>query len=448
MAGFIACCTYHSGRLSAAESYRADAARGYQLLTEKAYLPPDFDQETFDELWKVWEEPLRSQAAAASPDERRRLAYARYGLLPRPNDPEKRPLQYVVSESGNWSMNCFACHGGQVAGRVIPGLPNSNYALETLTADVRLTKIRLGKKLTHMDLGSLIMPLGSSNGTTNAVMFGVALLNYRDADLNIVKDRPRAKMIHHDHDAPPWWNVKYKQRLYSDDFAPRSHRALMQFLLVEQNKPAQFEAWENDYRDIEAYLESLSPPEYPWEIDRSLAESGRAVFEQTCAKCHGTYGSKPIYPERVVPLETIGTDPIRWQALTAAHRERYGKSWFARSNPAPTITEPVGYVAPPLHGIWASAPYFHNGSVPTLWHVLHPADRPVVWQRTPTGYDSQRVGLEITQFAEIPADIPSSAERHTYFDTSVRGKSAAGHDFPAQLNEEELRSLLEYLKTL
>ena len=46
--------------------------RGYRLLTTKAYLPADFDQEVFDELWKCWEEPLRSQAEKASPDERRK----------------------------------------------------------------------------------------------------------------------------------------------------------------------------------------------------------------------------------------------------------------------------------------------------------------------------------------------------------------------------------------
>jgi mono/diheme cytochrome c family protein len=437
-----------SDALCAEEPYQADAARGYQLLTEKAYLPSDFDQETFDELWKVWEEPLRSQADAASPEERRQLAFARYGLWPRPNDPENRPLQYVVSKSGNWTMNCFACHGGQVAGKVVPGLPNTNYALETLTADVRLTKIRLGKKLTHMDVGSLVMPLGSSNGTTNAVMFGVVLLNYRDESLNIVRDRPKPKVKHHDHDAPPWWNVKYKERLYSDDFAPRSHRALMQFLLVEQNKLAQFEGWENDYRDIAAYIESLSPPKYPFEIDQTLAETGRAVFERTCAECHGTYGEDAKYPERIVPIEKVGTDPVRWQGLTEAHRDRYAKSWFAQASQEPTITKPAGYVAPPLHGIWASAPYFHNGAVPTLWHVLHPAERPKIWKRTLTGYDAKRVGLEVAEFPQLPTGVSSPAELHTYFDTNLRGKRADGHDFPAQLSEEELQSLLEYLKTL
>jgi hypothetical protein len=43
-----------------------------------------------------------------------------------------------------------------------------------------------------------------------------------------------------------------------------------------------------------------------------------------------------------------------------------------------------GYIAPPLVGIWASAPYFHNGSVPTLWQVLDPDSRADIWTRTNT----------------------------------------------------------------
>ena len=119
---------------------------------------------------------------------------------------------------------------------------------------------------------------------------------------------------------------------------------------------------------------------------------------------------------------------------------RYGKD--------PVILDPKGYVAPPLNGIWASAPYFHNGSVPTLWHVLHPETRPAGWKRTEEGYDQKRIGLEVTEFEKIPADITLGSERRTYFDTRPPGKSAAGHLFPNALNEAEKRAVLEYLKSL
>src|ERR1043166_7361143 len=76
-------------------SGETQAERGYRLLTTKAYLPPDFDREVFDDLWKVWEEPLRSQAEAASPAERRRLAFARYGLTEAPGRAGDLALQYL-----------------------------------------------------------------------------------------------------------------------------------------------------------------------------------------------------------------------------------------------------------------------------------------------------------------------------------------------------------------
>src|SRR5205807_7872831 len=192
-------------------------------------LSPDFDQQVFDELWKTWEEPLRSKAEKATPEERRQVAYSRYGLIERAGDPDHRPLQYVVDDKGNWTMNCLACHQGKVAGRAYPGVPNSLYALETLTEEVAETKDRLHKKHTRMEKGSMLMPLGTTNGTTNAVMFGVALLALRDPDLNPKPGFPQ--LTNHDHDAPAWWNFHRRKSLYSDGFAKKSHRAIMQFLL-------------------------------------------------------------------------------------------------------------------------------------------------------------------------------------------------------------------------
>lgn len=435
--------------LSARGETTADAARGLDLLLNKAYLPLAFDQETFDDVWQSWEEPLRSRAAQASQDERRQLAYDRYGLIERDNDPHHRPLQYVVDEAGNWTINCLGCHQGSVAGRMIPGLPNTQFALETLTHDIRSVKLKQGKKLTDLDIGSLVMPLGTTVGTTNAIMFGVALMHYRDSDLNLHLDRLPPPLTHHDHDAPPWWNTSRKQRLYSDNFAPRGHRALMQFIASKENGPEKFREWEDDYRHIEAYIDSLQPPKYPFAIDQRLVKQGRLVFNNTCAECHGTYGTPSKYPERIVPLAEVGTDPVRIHALSVQHRKNYESNWINEyGERGPVIADPGGYLAPPLDGIWATAPYFHNGSVPTLWHVLHPAQRPIVWSRQSNdGYDQQRGGLQISSLTEVPPDLPAATNRR-HFDTRKFGKSAAGHDFAEMLGQAEREALLEYLKTL
>lgn len=422
--------------------------RGYGWLTTKAYLPADFDQEVFDELWKVWEDPLRSQAEKASPEERRKMAFSRYGLTEAPGRPGPVALQYVDDGQGGWVMNCLACHGGKVAGKVIPGLPNSLYALETLTDDVRATKLRLGRPLSHMDLGGAAMPLGTTIGTTNAVMFGVVLLTYRDADLNVYRNRLPPKLVHHDHDAPPFWNIKKKKYLYADGGVPKTHRALMQFLLLPKNGPEKFREWENDYRDVLAWIESLEPPKYPFAIDRTLAARGEPLFEQHCSECHGTYGPGGHYPEINVPIDEVGTDRVRHDAIPAAWREAYSATWFGHYGEKAIKAELPGYIAPPLDGVWASAPYLHNGSVPTLWHLFYPQQRPTVWTRTEDGYDQTKVGLEIEELDEVPEEARRGAPRRRYFDTHEFGKSAAGHLFPDVLNDSEKRAVIEYLKTL
>ena len=428
------------------------AAEGYRLLLEKSYLTPDFDDEVFDELWKAWEEPLRSQAEKATVAERRAMAYRRYGLTPRPvngaAETSSRPLQYVNNGQHGWVMNCFACHGGQVDGRVIPGAPNTLYDLQTLTEEVRITKLRLGKNLTHMDKGSFLYPLSQSVGTTNAVMFGTILLTFREPDLTVNLDRTLPALVHHDHDAPPWWHYRKKSRLYADGFAPKSHRALLQFLLIPRNGPNKFREWEADYEKIGQWMESIEPPRYPGKIDEPLAAEGAKAFRRECARCHGTYGNEASYPEKTIPLAEVGTDRARFNSLDGPGRQRWGDSWFGYYGKLETRAAPAGYVAPPLDGLWASPPYLHNGSVPTLWHLLHPEERPRVWQRSVDGYDHERIGLEVTTFDEIPAAVTDPRTRRRYFDTRLFGKSAAGHDYPAALTEPEKRAVLEYLKTL
>ena len=428
-----------------------DPQRGRTHLLTRAYLPADFDQEVFDELWTTWPEPLRSRAAAAGVEERRQMALERYGLTPHPDDPS-RSLQYVVDADGRWTMSCLACHQGQVGGRVIPGVPNSTYALETLTEEVRLVKVRQRKPLGHMDVGSMLLPLGTTNGTTNAVVFGVALMRHRDADLNLVQRAPRFDLVHHDMDAPAWWHYRKRRSLYADGFAAKGHRALMQFLLVKENGPEQFAAWEDDFRDIEAWIGSLEPPRWTGPVDRDLAARGQVVFGDHCAECHGTYGPDGMYPDRLVPIAEVGTDRVRLDALTAEQRSGLHATWFghygADGKELASRAEGTGYVAPPLDGVWASAPYFHNGSVPTLWHVLHPAARPDVWRRTPTGYDATRMGLEVEERDDMPEGTLTSAERRTWFDTRRPGKGAGGHDFPDALAEPDKAAVLEYLKTL
>lgn len=425
------------------------AERGFRLVTTKPYVPADFPEALFNDLWTVWPESLKQQAADASPSERRRLAFERYGLMERPgSEGSGPPLGYTSDGKGGWAMNCLACHTGSVEGRVVLGAGNSLFNLETLTDDIRLAKHARGLAPRHMEFGRSRMPLGTTRGTTNAVMFGVALWGLRDLELNPRLNLRLPGFVHHDMDAPAFWNVSRKRLLYCEGSAEKGPRPLLQFTLVPQNSGETIKSWEGEFADILGWIESLQPPPYTGAIDSSLAAVGKQAFETHCVRCHGPQGPGLKSPEKMIPIAEIGTDPVRLHSLSDDFRQSMHKSWFGDYGKHEYNLEPTGYVAPPLNGIWASAPYFHNGSVPTLWHLLHPEQRPVVWRRSLHGYDHQKLGLEIEALEELPSTVQRADERREYFDTRKKGKSAAGHLFVNDLTEEEKRAVLEYLKTL
>lgn len=103
--------------------------------------------------------------------------------------------------------------------------------------------------------------------------------------------------------------------------------------------------------------------------------------------------------------------------------------------------EPYRYASRVLQGIWATAPYLHNGSVPTLEDLLNPAaKRPKSFKIGPD-YDIQKVGMaaEQTKFGDQTLSIVP--ERNS-------GNSNVGHEFGTTLSDDDKKALLEYLKTL
>jgi mono/diheme cytochrome c family protein len=427
------------------------AERGLENLRHHSYIPPHFNDEILKNLWQTWPVELREQAQNATPVARRKMIFDRYGLIPANDDPASyEQLCFVKDSSGQLAMSCLTCHSGKVAGRIIPGLGNSILDLSLIIDEVRAYKQLKQIPLVSMDYSSMVMPMGETRGLTNAVIFGVVLGNFRDKEMRVITPKLNLQMQHHDMDAPPWWHLKKKSHMYLDGLAEKNPRLLMQFMMVRTNPAEKIYSWENEFRDIEAYIESLTSPAYPFAIDKHLAASGERVFTEHCASCHGTYGANSTYPEVTVPIREIGTDPVRLNSLSVEHRGWLKDSWMTNHGRTEIVTDPGGYVAPPLDGVWATAPYLHNGSVPTLWHLLHVDQRPEFWRRTSLdGYDQQKIGLV---FEILPDDFENEskdpAAEHQIYDTLKKGKSARGHDFPQVLNEAEKAALLEYLKSL
>ncbi|HEY0312325.1 MAG TPA: di-heme-cytochrome C peroxidase [Allosphingosinicella sp.] len=99
------------------------------------------------------------------------------------------------------------------------------------------------------------------------------------------------------------------------------------------------------------------------------------------------------------------------------------------------------YKARPLDGVWATAPYLHNGSVPTLYDLLRaPADRPKTFNVGTRNYDPAKGGYV--------TDASAPGNSFT-FNAVGNGNSNEGHDYNVgNLTEPERLALLEYLKSL
>lgn len=186
------------------------------------------------------------------------------------------------------------------------------------------------------------------------------------------------------------------------------------------------------------YLSEKPAPKYPFPIDRTLAEDGKAVFDNNCARCHAS--------ERTgtrVPVAEVGTDAERlktWSKKAAIESNKVVRN-FGIERPGLVENEPSGYIAAFLDGIWLRAPYLHNGSVPSLRDMLKPArERPKVFYRGYDVYDPENVGF-VTQG-------PQAERVGTKYDVSARSNGNQGHEFGTNLSARDKDALIEYLKTL
>ena len=256
---------------------------------------------------------------------------------------------------------------------------------------------------------------------------------------------------------------------------------------------------------LEALVRRLGPPVWPWPVDRTLAAAGKVVFDRPpaaggCVSCHGiepgeTRGGQATWK---TPVVDVGTDTREWKILvrsakagslegasipgvvaplrettaaanilktavlgalaqanakTAAHMDEMSgiirtpattlvKLVSPNAAPARATPVPGAYEARVLRGIWAAAPYLHNGSVPTLTDLLKPAaERPKTF-KIGRAYDVDTVGLA--------ADQPGLSFLLTTTGCADRasGNSNCGHEFGTRLSGADKRALLEYLKTL
>ena len=266
-----------------------------------------------------------------------------------------------------------------------------------------------------------------------------------------------------------------------------------------------------DLHAIEETLQQLKPPTWPEDlfgaIDKPLATKGRMLFAENCAGCHiprqSQEGERWVQHLHMLPLDVIGTDPnaadniashrfdlraLQWDVneletmdvklhpapkepldlsqLSVAKGLAYvtafvEKRAYQEANITPEekprmdgfglpigVREKIAYKARPLAGVWATAPFLHNGSVPSIYQLLSPQDeRAPTFYKGTLEYDPRHLGYRTEAFAN-----------GFLFDTRISGNRNSGHEFrPGArgngvigrlLQPEERWALLEYLKVL
>ena len=372
------------------------------------------------------------------------------------------PYVLTVFEAENGQLvgngNCFTCHAGELNGEMVVGLGNSwsDYKRDWSTmAQVLDLGVSLKYRKddpeyqAYQPFGNIFRRMTpyietAQRGVNPAAMLAEACARHRDPQTLEFVEKPNFDMPQYAiaTDVPPLWNVRKKHALYytavgRGDFT----KLLFQASVLGIPDSAAARRVVDHFVDVVAWLNQLQPPVYPRTIDGPAAAKGKKLFNEYCSDCHGTYGAEETYPNKVVALDLIKTDPLYASySLDAPIVQWYNESWFATSDPPSRLEPEAGYIAPPLDGIWATAPYLHNGSVPTLEALLDSPRRPEAWSRSGDSheYDFDKVGWKYEE-----------GKRGKWaYDTTLPGMGNGGHTFGDQLSDTERRYVIEYLKTL
>jgi len=366
--------------------------------------------------------------------------------------------------------NCLQCHAGRFNGELIVGLGKAdidnttpfNDTLDPLpdlpeTNDANIAFNKFKSRVSTLGPSVVMRTVGSNP----AVMYAIGLLAHRDPETLAWTEEAQFEVyegVNLPADTPPWWRAGKKATHFANGMSRGDHRGTM-ILASSLCTDTVEEAGEllEYFVDIQAYLASLEAPQYPFEIDQALADAGKPLFDCHCAGCHGTYDDDPAaetFPNLLIPLDVIGTDPIFAQQAAPGgaynHLEsRFNASFYGSVTEIVTADPEPGYTAPPLDGIWATAPFLHNGSVPTLELVLDSGARPEAWRRV--DYDSTNFDEDALGWPWEATTGQSEAEpedRKHIYDATALGHDNGGHTFGDVLTEPERAAVLEYLKTL
>lgn len=369
-------------------------------------------------------------------------------------------------------LGCTGCHSGKAAGIVVPGLGNKTIDSYQIGKDllsvqrfwgigvkdenykyVHNKAINFAKVISDPNLANLVR--GVVSDSTIKTFF------YKDQGLDYPKDMGRAQVK-----VPHLWGVAQKREsgIFNDgSLSGEGYGWIFGAELFASDSGEHLRAvlpkikWLTDQ-----VLGKLLPPKYPFELDEQKVTRGENLFNQSCIKCHGDHhrdlSGFPIYDSpKVIKKEVVGTDTEKLKAIS---EEFIGLVRTSSLGDVLTFKEDniqKGYFAPKLWGIWSRFPYLHNGSVPTLYHMmLPPNERPQVFSMKDAGeahrYDKPLGGLTLLTPRQAQRAIKAAnrGSRDIYH-VEKEGLSNKGHYFAKyfdQLKHQDRMDIVEYLKSL
>jgi hypothetical protein len=376
-----------------------------------------------------------------------------------------------TGEPLRWTVNCLVCHTAQIDGVVYFGAGTKTFdelwlgdALKRLTSErwrglvsdgsdaaLAADANRILNAHHHDKIDSLTRARSTAFAASHVELYmrthGGAMPPVHEVGRGDVK-------------TPPLWHTSAKmeaKRWYSDGSFHGPFPLMASSMELEKDRP--FDALVQDVIPIikdefHNVVRYLRPPRYPYPIDRALAARGRQLFYSQdigCYRCHGTYDRGRVeWPGVHVD---VGTDRGRLDVLRPQFVDAFERSPLAAEG---KLMKSRGYAATPLTGVWANFPYLHNGSVPTLHHLLGPAaERPRIFQVTAaTRLDRVHLGQPLfVDAADRDRGEDDLLRRHggdrNWFNAERPGCGNGGHDFwPEIRTDENRRALIEYLKTL
>lgn len=408
------------------------------------------------------------------------------------------------------TFSCFTCHSSNLFGttvmgltnkrphsnkffhlarQAVPNIPNSLFKLSTgATEGEMLMFTRTKKNLVSVD-GVIPQVLGLDTSLPHVALSMARRNDDEYATKNSILERfPRKNELNDfvaDSKPMPWWNLKYKTRWLSDGSIVSGNPIFTNFLWNEMGRGTDLKELEKWMQDNSPVIEEITAAAFATEAPRytdffpvqsisiDRAKRGETIFNQSCLKCHGEYQkawsldnadelsaleklatTKVIYHDKT-PVKDVGTDPQRFEAMKYFADDLNN---LAISKWMKTVVEPqIGYVPPPLVGVWSRYPYFHNGSVPTLCGVLSlEKDRPKTFynggaNNKESDFDQECVGYPVG--SKIPSEWLKDTEAK--FDTTKPGLRNIGHtkmlvneDGSEKFTREQKIDLIHYLKTL